>query len=389
MTKKKIALIGNMNNNHFSLMRYLRDLGHDAHLFIYKNDSSNNSHFETDGDTWFIDRWKPFIHRSEIYNGSWRILFNIWARQSIAKKYGSFDLIIANGFMPGLAWLVNIKIDIFAPYSVHGDFLFNYNNTLKSKLSHIFFSRIQIKGLKNNCRFIYSSSESRESLVMYNKYDLRVQKISIPMVYTKENPSVDEISGDKILSDILTRLDSKKILFMHSSHFWVGQDLYSLGKRTDVLVRGYAEYIRNKPDSELQLVLVEYGRDVAATRLLISSLNISERVIWLPKLSRRQLMVVLEKVFIGASEFGGSLWGGVGWEFLSKGIPFFHFYNPIKEHESLTELPPFFNVSSSTEICDYLGMLCENYRIREQMSVQILDWFDKNQGLELAKKYVI
>jgi len=34
----KVLLIGNMNNNNFSIMRYLRDLGIDAHLFLMNND---------------------------------------------------------------------------------------------------------------------------------------------------------------------------------------------------------------------------------------------------------------------------------------------------------------------------------------------------------------
>lgn len=33
----KIALIGNMNNNFFSITRYLRDLGCDAHLYYENN----------------------------------------------------------------------------------------------------------------------------------------------------------------------------------------------------------------------------------------------------------------------------------------------------------------------------------------------------------------
>ena len=32
----KVALIGNMNNNNFSIMRYFRDLGIDAHLILFK-----------------------------------------------------------------------------------------------------------------------------------------------------------------------------------------------------------------------------------------------------------------------------------------------------------------------------------------------------------------
>ena len=38
----KIALLGNMNNNNFALLRYFRDLGFDAHLLLFKNDGTGN-----------------------------------------------------------------------------------------------------------------------------------------------------------------------------------------------------------------------------------------------------------------------------------------------------------------------------------------------------------
>ena len=42
----KIVILGNMNNNGFALMRYLRDLGADAHLFLFANDGTGSlSHF--------------------------------------------------------------------------------------------------------------------------------------------------------------------------------------------------------------------------------------------------------------------------------------------------------------------------------------------------------
>ena len=47
MSKKKIALIGNVNNNLFALMRHLRDLGYDAHLFH----RPENDHFQPKADT--------------------------------------------------------------------------------------------------------------------------------------------------------------------------------------------------------------------------------------------------------------------------------------------------------------------------------------------------
>ena len=53
MNKNKIAVLGNMNNAGFVLMRHLRDLGEDAHLLLYKNDGAGySSHFSLESDSW-------------------------------------------------------------------------------------------------------------------------------------------------------------------------------------------------------------------------------------------------------------------------------------------------------------------------------------------------
>ena len=47
----KIALLGNMNNNHFALLRYLRDVNIDAYLLLYIEDGKGaNSHFKPEND---------------------------------------------------------------------------------------------------------------------------------------------------------------------------------------------------------------------------------------------------------------------------------------------------------------------------------------------------
>ena len=46
---KKVALVGNMNNNFFSIARHLRDHGFDAHLFY--NAQILGQHFHPHADT--------------------------------------------------------------------------------------------------------------------------------------------------------------------------------------------------------------------------------------------------------------------------------------------------------------------------------------------------
>ena len=49
----KIALVGNMNNNMFPLMKHLRSKGYDAHLFFSNQNLAD--HFHPKADTFFIE----------------------------------------------------------------------------------------------------------------------------------------------------------------------------------------------------------------------------------------------------------------------------------------------------------------------------------------------
>lgn len=50
-------------------------------------------------------------------------------------------------------------------------------------------------------------------------------------------------------------------------------------------------------------MLFEYGESVLESKKLINELNIEENIIWLPKMSRKEIMFLLSSVDIGVGEF--------------------------------------------------------------------------------------
>jgi hypothetical protein len=68
-SQPRIAIVGNMNNGGFAIMRYFRDLGADAYLLPYLTDGSGNlAHFAPEADSWTIERWQPFIRQLNFPN---------------------------------------------------------------------------------------------------------------------------------------------------------------------------------------------------------------------------------------------------------------------------------------------------------------------------------
>ena len=108
--KKKVALIGNMNNNNFTLLRILRDNKIDAHLFLYSNET-----FQPQADTKNYLNWRSYIHNLNISNGKPDILF--FNKNKLSKKLQDFNFIIGNGIAPYILKKINRKLDIFMPYA--------------------------------------------------------------------------------------------------------------------------------------------------------------------------------------------------------------------------------------------------------------------------------
>jgi hypothetical protein len=133
--------------------------------------------------------------------------------------------------------------------------------------------------------------------------------------------------------------------------------------------------------------MVEYGADVPASKALIEQLGIGEQVMWLPMMTRNQIMALLEHADIGGSEFAGMLWGGAGWEFLSKGVPMLHYLrSPMDYALPDRPLPPFFNVDSPRAIAE--ALLSNDSAAMAAMGAAANEWYRRHQGQALAAEYL-
>jgi hypothetical protein len=213
----------------------------------------------------------------------------------------------------------------------------------------------------------------------------------IPIVYNldyiKDTDELLNLSINKIKELSL----NYKLLFSHASHYWKGEDIISKVKRNDLLIKAYANYLESSNCHTYRLVLTEYGRDVECSKALILQLGIKDYVTWIPKLPRKEIMQILDFVDLGASEFGGYLWGGVGWEFISKGVPFFHsldFRTYTAYSKSNITLPFFFNVKDEHEIAKVL-LECEDSPETLQVKrYSLKEWNSSYQGASLINRYI-
>lgn len=380
----KVALIGNMNNNNFSIMRYLRDLGVDAHLILMKNDyTKSQAHFTPENDTWEIEKWKPYIHYLNYYD--WEgILFR--SGKSIKNDFKEYDILIGSGYIPVLLSKSKIFLDIFYPYTagVEGvtDALVEEVtglNSLVNKLFFIFFRNSQIKAIKK--AKVCLSSEIILTKKTFDDIGVEFKNISIPMVYNKEKIELDK-TPDYLKSIINTILKYKYRFLCHVSHMYY--------KDNEPYITGFAKFMKANTGCNSVLILFDYGTGVDKTKSLINVLGIVDNVIWLQTTSRKNILQLLNNIDFGFSEFEGIMWGGTGWEFLSKGVPFFHYYNisPEKFQEEYgIPIPLFINTNSSDEICNHLTRYIQDTEPYKKTSNELKEWFEQYGGIGLAKEW--
>lgn len=428
----KVALLGNMNNNNFSMMRYFRDLGVDAHLVLFLNDGfKSTAHFIPENDTWELAKWGPFIHQTNIFNWHASVLahkfpFNILffvpyfffkvlkknslpyksvSAKAIREQLGGYDAYIGSGLSAALLQRIGVTMDVFYPYGTGVEYL-GARLTRKSMENAPFFKRIisrktaeiQKKALRK-VRFC-ASAEISLTKKTFDEIGVDILPLAIPMVYNREPRPSDHDFNYK-LSNLKKEISQCDITILsHSRQMWVNSGEYTSeewdkqSKHNEWLINSYAKFLKERPNIKAKLYILEYGPDVNASKDLCKELAIQEHVSWLPKMTRKELMFLISLVDIGTDQFStshGSLWGGSAWEVLASGKPLLQsFMFSDEEFKSIFGYPPppMLRVKQEACILNHLLDMADNPDKGRQIGEEAKIWFNQYNGISLAQKWL-
>ena len=382
----KIALIGNMNNNFFSIMRYLRDLGMDAHLFMYTNEYQ---HFLPESDTFKIEQYEEYIHTLSMHSSGKGLIFA--NTNKIKKELKDYDLFVGCGIAPALFLKLNLVLDVFIPYADEIELTaqesFKFKNLFKYPIRRYTVNK-QVEAIQNNTTSIIASEVQEITKDTIKRLDLSAkhEKKYLLMVYK------EHIDFKSKYIDLMSQHDM--VLFSHTRHHW--KDLTEAhekkdgGKGLDKLIIGYANFIKNNPSANPLLMFFEYGKDVGAAKELISEMGIEKYVEWLPLMSRREILGLIQHADIVIDALASEMWGGVGWEGLSCGKILMQ--NIVQsDEEYLTEMGhelPFIMKSNSAEqVEEHLNAFFADREYYKTQAEKNEEWFYNYAGMGLAKEY--
>jgi glycosyltransferase involved in cell wall biosynthesis len=407
----KIALIGNMNNNNFAIMRYFRDLEADAHLLLLANDGRGNmEHFSPENDTWEMEKWNPYIHRKDIAGsiitllGDPRKLQFPASAKHIRRQFGGYDAYVCSGYAPAILARAKIQTDIYYPYGVGIEGVGGIELKLYFRNCSV-VKRIILGSVRKN--LITAIRKARYCLNAdmgltrraFEEMGKSFVPLAIPMVYNREHPPVDTLPA--FLYQLKRKLAEYDVrILSHARHEWIRESAYSTddweleSKHNDWLIRGFASFISYNTHVNALLLLFEYGKDVQASKALICDLGITSRVAWLPKMRRKEILCLLGLCDFGVGQFGverGMMWGGTGWEVLAAGRPLMQTVNFTNDEFRETfghDLPPILDVKSPDDVTRHLEEFVRHRETYEAIGERSKEWFNANNGIGLAKKWL-
>ena len=406
---RKVAIIGNMNNSGFALLRYFRDLGADAYLLPYATDGHGNlSHFSPEADTWQPARWRSFIRPLDVPNSSRALLGatgTLWSRRTRAKlnadlaEYGHF---VGSGMAPALFQTLGRQLDIYFPYGTgiefYGDIEFNrhMHSSALRRCSHSLVRHLQGRGIQSTRRCLNAEMSLTKS--SFDHIGKPFERLAIPAVYNAESHPESVPEG---LTSVVAKLRASDLsMFCCARLLWVRDPRFgerawqSFTKNSDWMFLGLSQFVRQHPGSRPLLAVVEYGPDVEASKQLVRDLRLQDHVLWLPMMPRREIMLLLEAADVGIGEFycdPGVIWGGTGWEILAAGRPLVQSFNftvggYTKEFGHAP--PPILDVSSADDLTRRLEALYADPMGRRRIGQQSLVWFNQFNGMGLARRWL-
>jgi glycosyltransferase involved in cell wall biosynthesis len=378
----KIALINNMNNNFFSLARFLRDKGLDAHLFQV---DFLDKHFSPIADT-FDENVNHFVHRIDqiSFRDFYKLPFLLKSKQRLKKlknKLEEFDIVIACGGLAILEW-AKIKVDIFVPYGgdlYQSPFMFDY--CIKK---HFPFSMLMKKYIKYQRRAITKTraiialaSMDRHLYDALIKLNEKWLDWAIPMVYP-----LPPITTDKW--DFLKKHDF--IFFSHARQGWKTALDY---KGNDRAIRAFARFLNQQSTYHNPIiVLFEYGPDVNASKELVSELGMENYVVWMPTMERKYIYEGLQKASLVFDFFHDEVmsFGGVTFEAFSCRAPVIG--NTVLKNTQTKSTIPLVQAYTEGDILSVLLDYCQYPEKYKQQGEISRHWFDNEVGAQLVDKYI-
>jgi len=335
----KILFAGNLVNVNYHTVKQLRKDGIDAELLL--DPSGTNDPVNIDSN--LKNGYPDWFHIYDRKKSNWKLVVIKTMRN---KK---FDLIHASAELP---IFTNFSRKPFIVQALGSDFRELWlENSIKGKL---------LKRAYRKSKVILFSMP--DHIPIYKKSGLK-NGIFLPLIVDTSIFTPQIIQNNPF---------KDKFVILHATSL-----IWNI-KGNDLLINGFAEFIKKYPNS--LLIIIERGIDSKRTRSLVHSLNLSDKVKFVNgPLDRVELLRYYNLSDVVADEFILPAMSGITNEALCCGKPVITCYPKDDFAGVYTENPPIFNANNSIEICKQLELLTDKKR-RKEIGKKGREWIIKNNN---------
>ena len=384
----KVGFLGNMNNNHFAMARYLRDRGVDADVMLFDHEAE---HFHPSADT-YDDSYRTFC-RPLTWGNPAR-----WGHVSdgtIRRDTENYEVLIGCGLAPAFCSRIGRPLDVFAPYGADLYHYTRYRLTYPSRIVNTWRAiRAQRRAIPRASVFhMDMTNPVYEGRWTELKGDSERWYLSMPLVhigtYTPERVAAESAGHPWAARFARIRAEHDLVLYSHTRHVW-NRPLHDPGhKGNDRLLRGVALFKRAMPGVRVALITFEYGTSVQQSKALARHLDIEDTVHWFPIARRKDLMGGILLADIVCSEFVHSwLTGGVIFEALAMSRPLLGYRDDALYQPRSGDLYPMLNASTAEDISARLQEYMADPSRHRAAAAMGRQWYAERVVTPVVDRYV-
>lgn len=157
-------------------------------------------------------------------------------------------------------------------------------------------------------------------------------------------------------------------------------------KHNDILIKGFAQFVKDNPDSVL--LIVDRGPDSQKTHQLVNSLDIEDKTKFVKgPLNSSELLLYYNMADVVADQFAVGSIGSVGLETFCCAKPLITFIHEKLHKDVYDEMPPLLNTSNPSQVCEQMEYL-KDRRIRIELGKLGRKWVTKYHSPEIFVKKI-
>jgi glycosyltransferase involved in cell wall biosynthesis len=201
------------------------------------------------------------------------------------------------------------------------------------------------------------------------------------------HPVNEDLGGDRELSERLraelrARLDSDFVVFHPPRQHWEPRRHPDWEKGNDIFLRGFARFTR-EVNPRAGVVLVEWGQTIQASKDLLASLGVADRVLWIPPQPNVAMIRYIQACDLLADQFFLGAFGSTMPKALLHGCPAMLYLDEDRHHWCFPEMPPVINARTPEQVFDGLARLYRDPDYAEDLVRRGRKWYAKYHSNEV------